>query len=83
MATYALISLLPIAYLSDAALYAEVVMASVVIAGVIASYAVSQYQIHELRATVRVLEAKQDSDHDTLVEMRNDITWIRSKLEEM
>lgn len=59
-------------------------------AGVIGSYAISQYQIAELRDSVKTLQddvkiirEQRAEDREAMVEVRNDVRWIREAIEKM
>lgn len=52
-----------------------------VLCTVVAAGAVTQYQIGEQGRALDALEAKQIIDREMLIEVRNDVKWIRAALD--
>lgn len=49
--------------------------------GLVAAAAVAQYQISEQRTDLDTLQAQQKNDRELLIEVRNDVRWIRSAID--
>lgn len=47
------------------------------------SFGISQYQIGELQKSYAVFEEARRADHDTLLEVKNDVKWIRLAMEKI
>lgn len=57
---------------------------------IVASWSVAQYQIGELRGDVKTLQqdvammrTQRAEDREAMVEVRNDVRWIRDAIERM
>jgi|GEM_PF-6906652 len=49
--------------------------------GVAAAWSTAQYQLREQHLDLERLAEQQRIDHDTLIEIRTDVNWIRAAME--
>ena len=54
----------------------------VIVASISASYGISQHQINKHDSTISDLRTDVDSNSDILIEIRNDVKWLRLRLTE-
>ena len=52
----------------------------VIVASISASYGISQHQKNKHDSTISDLRADVDSNSDILIEIRNDVKWLRLRL---
>lgn len=57
-----------------------VVTLVVIVASISASYGISQHQINKHEAEIIDLRTDVESNSDILIEIRNDVKWLRLKL---
>ena len=51
-----------------------------VLASISASYGVSQHQLNKHEEDIKVIKEDVDDNEDILIEIRNDVKWLRQKL---
>jgi len=51
-----------------------------VLASISASYGVSQHQLNKHERDIEAIKEDVDSNEDILIEIRNDVKWLRQKL---
>ena len=53
-----------------------------VLASISASYGVSQHQLDKHEEDIKIIKRDVDSNEDILIEIRNDVKWLRHKSEQ-
>tara|TARA_Y100000034_G_scaffold92407_1_gene111673 strand:- start:185 stop:403 length:219 start_codon:yes stop_codon:yes gene_type:complete len=61
--------------------YGNAITLLVIFATAVASAATAQYQIRNQGERLNAIETRQRMDHDTMTEIRVDVSWIRKALE--
>lgn len=51
-----------------------------VLASISASYGVSQHQLNKHEEDIKTIKTDVDKNEDILIEIRNDVKWLRQKL---
>ncbi len=51
-----------------------------VLASISASYGVSQHQLNKHEEDIKIIKMDVDKNEDILIEIRNDVKWLRHKL---
>ena len=51
-----------------------------VLASISASYGVSQHQLNKHEEDIKTIKTDVDKTEDILIEIRNDVKWLRQKL---
>jgi len=51
-----------------------------VLASISASYGVSQHQLDKHEEDIKIIKRDVDSNEDILIEIRNDVKWLRHKM---
>ena len=54
----------------------------VILAGVASTYGVSQHQLNNHERDIETIKKDVDSNQNILIEVRNDVKWLRHKLAE-
>jgi len=52
-----------------------------VLASISASYGVSQHQLDKHEEDIEIIKRDVDKNEDILIEIRNDVKWLRHKLD--
>ena len=53
-----------------------------VLASISASYGVSQHQLNKHEEDIKIIKTDVDTNEDILIEIRNDVKWLRRKMSE-
>jgi len=53
-----------------------------VLASISASYGVSQHQLDKHEEDIKIIKMDVDKNEDILIEIRNDVKWLRHKMAE-